>query len=119
MRGTDLSSIIVVGDLLYINGDRFSGLWSDDKACGVGVLEYQSGDVYEGGWENDLRHGEYTQLNTSRFISSHLILNQLFRICLFVRNFTLGRIRQIYVCSQRTDCGIRRFLARGRQARNG
>ena len=33
---------------MYINGDKFSGEWCDDKASGVGTLEYSNGDIYDG-----------------------------------------------------------------------
>jgi hypothetical protein len=49
--------VAAIGELLYVNGDRFHGQWVDDKACGEGVLEYANGDAYDGEWQSDQRHG--------------------------------------------------------------
>jgi hypothetical protein len=50
--------------------DRYTGNWSNDKACGKGRLIHADGDVYEGDWVDDKAHGKgvYMHFNGARYI---------------------------------------------------
>jgi hypothetical protein len=55
------------------NGFVNSGMFEDDRACGIGTLVYSNGDIYEGSWDQDQRHGRI-QANATSVIESRLIL---------------------------------------------
>ena len=45
------------GDVIYTNGDKYSGGIALGKRHGQGTARYANGDVYEGGWNADRREG--------------------------------------------------------------
>ena len=42
---------------LYQNGDRYSGVFVDDKANGSGIYQYINGDKYIGNFQDGMRNG--------------------------------------------------------------
>ena len=38
----------------WMDGAKFIGTWSFNKASCVGKFYYPNGDIYEGGWANNL-----------------------------------------------------------------
>jgi hypothetical protein len=41
-----------------VNGDVYTGEWSDNKKCGKGTQTWKkSGTIYDGDWKNDMRDG--------------------------------------------------------------
>lgn len=49
-----------IGLMIWPDGSRYDGNWSENRASGQGRLIHADGDVYEGEWLNDKAHGEGT-----------------------------------------------------------
>lgn len=46
------------GTMIYSNGDRYEGNWSNGKCNGFGIETYSNGDRYEGNFINNYRSGK-------------------------------------------------------------
>ena len=48
------------GNLTYPNGDKYEGIWENDKLKDGKVKKTydDTGDIYEGDWKHDKRHGK-------------------------------------------------------------
>lgn len=46
------------GRMIYANGDVYEGMWFMGKRSGYGVLTKRNGDHFEGHWVNDMREGQ-------------------------------------------------------------
>ena len=44
--------------LLYINGDRYHGMWINNRWNGLGKYQFREGASYEGQWSNDEKDGD-------------------------------------------------------------
>lgn len=42
-----------IGTLIYYDGSKYKGLFSNGKRHGVGTFKFKDGQVYNGHWEND------------------------------------------------------------------
>jgi hypothetical protein len=57
-----------IGVLIWEDGSKYSGEWSDDHPCGFGVEKYADGSNYAGCFLQDLRHG-YGEFEVSPGVS--------------------------------------------------
>ena len=58
---TLLSLFVLTGTILFSNGDKYSGQWSNGVMNGQGKMEFaNNGDNYEGEWRDNKRHGQGT-----------------------------------------------------------
>ena len=46
------------GRMIYANGDVYEGMWFMGKRSGYGVMTKRCGDHFEGHWVNDMREGQ-------------------------------------------------------------
>ena len=57
------------GIQLWPDGNKYSGLWKNDKANIKGKLEHDDGDYYEGEWKDDKAegHGVYCHIDGAKY----------------------------------------------------
>lgn len=46
------------GTMIYENGDKYVGSFSDNKRNGEGAYYYLNGSYFKGNWKNNLKHGK-------------------------------------------------------------
>jgi hypothetical protein len=46
-----------VGVMVYPNGDRYEGEWTDNKPNGEGTMNYKDGNKYVGEWKSGKKTG--------------------------------------------------------------
>ncbi|DBA02374.1 TPA: hypothetical protein N0F65_007193 [Lagenidium giganteum] len=46
-----------MGEIMYVNGDRFIGAWKDNRRNGPGIFQSHLGHEYIGEWVDGLKHG--------------------------------------------------------------
>ena len=44
--------------MIYLNGERYVGMWLNDMKSGIGVWYYTDGSKYDGEWKDDLMNGQ-------------------------------------------------------------
>ena len=61
------------GTYTWADGDKYAGLWKDDKKHGQGTYTYANGDKYVGSFKNDVRHGQgtYTHINGDKYVGNY------------------------------------------------
>ncbi|XP_955114.1 phosphatidylinositol-4-phosphate (PIP) 5-kinase, putative [Theileria annulata] len=52
-----VNCLIWSGEILFLNGDTFKGMFSNGKRRGKGILKFKNGDLFEGLWNNEVRNG--------------------------------------------------------------
>ena len=53
------------GSLIYPDGSRYEGGWTEDLASGKGKVYHSNGDYYEGDWKEGKCHGKGTYVHAS------------------------------------------------------
>ncbi len=51
----------------YVNGDEYTGQWSQGRKQGKGVYNYADGDYYDGEWVKDEAEGNATSMISGIF----------------------------------------------------
>lgn len=46
------------GIFVFPDGERYQGMWKDNKRHGYGTFQYNDGTIFEGNWFNDNRKGD-------------------------------------------------------------